>query len=557
MSTQLQDPPRLAEPPRRSAPSTPPAPPAPARSSGGWFGNRSIGVKVLLGLIPLLLAVAAVAALAIDRTADLSHRTRTVLDTEVTSLQLTSDLREAMGVTRIATIDHQRAVGTNDKTAPEETIAAQATAVDALLAGAGEGFDAELEPFGAAWARYQQVITTEFLPPSRRQDGAASNRVLFGTAMPAADEAVAELDVLFAEHVADIEAAAAASDATYRNARVAILVTLVAGVVLALAVLALMARAILRRVQGLAAVIGRVADGDLTTQVEVRTRDEIGQMSAALATTVARVRGAISAIGSSTHLLASSSDELNAVSVQLAGSAEETSAQAAVVSDAADQVSHNVSTVAAGAEEMSASIREIAVSATGAAEVATSGVTMAAAANASVARLGESSAEIGEVVKLISSIAEQTNLLALNATIEAARAGEAGRGFAIVASEVKDLAKETARATEDVSVRIAAIQADARQAVGSIGEIGDIIRRISDSQTTIASAVEEQTATTTEIGRNLTEAAEGSSEIARNVAGLADAARSTTTGATDTQRAAMELSQLATELQELVGQFTY
>jgi methyl-accepting chemotaxis protein len=185
--------------------------------------------------------------------------------------------------------------------------------------------------------------------------------------------------------------------------------------------------------------------------------------------------------------------------------------------------------------------------------VASSAVHAAETTNATITKLGESSAEIGKVIKVITSIAQQTNLLALNATIEAARAGEAGKGFAVVANEVKELAKETAKATEDISQKIEAIQGDTKSAVTAIAEIGEIISKINDYQNTIASAVEEQTATTNEISRNVSEAAKGSTEIAQNIVGVASAAKSTTVGAADTQKASGELSRMAAELQEVVN----
>jgi methyl-accepting chemotaxis protein len=269
------------------------------------------------------------------------------------------------------------------------------------------------------------------------------------------------------------------------------------------------------------------------------------------------VEKVLNEVGQSSATLSAAAHELTATSQQLAANAEETAAQANTAAAAAEQVSGNVSTVSAGAEQMGASIKEIAKSAAEAAKVATAAVKVANTTNAVIGKLGESSAEIGNVVKVITSIAQQTNLLALNATIEAARAGEAGKGFAVVANEVKELAKQTAGATEDIGRKIEAIQQDAVGAVKAIAEIGKIIGQINDIQNTIAGAVEEQTATTGEINRNISEAARGSGEIAQNVAGVAVAARGTTEGAADAKRAADELSRLAGSMQKLVSRFKY
>jgi methyl-accepting chemotaxis protein len=255
--------------------------------------------------------------------------------------------------------------------------------------------------------------------------------------------------------------------------------------------------------------------------------------------------------------LASSSEELTATSQQMAGNAEETAVQADVVSSASAEVSRNVSSVAAASEQMQASIHEISKNAAESARVAKNAVRAAESTNSTMKKLGESSAQIGKVVKVITSIAQQTNLLALNATIEAARAGEAGKGFAVVANEVKELAKQTARATEEIGQKINAIQTDSKSAVQAIDEIGAIIHQINEISDSIAAAVEEQTVTTKEIGHSVKEAARGVDSIAINISGVATAAKDTTLGAHEMQTASRELSEMAARLQSVVSKFTF
>jgi methyl-accepting chemotaxis protein len=336
-----------------------------------------------------------------------------------------------------------------------------------------------------------------------------------------------------------------------------VLVVAVAGVLLLAGLGWIVTRSVVGPVRRIGAVLAGLADGDLRGTTGISSRDEVGRMAVALESSMDNMRVVLTAIGDSSTTLASATEQLSASAQDMGRLADESAAQSGIVAAAAGQVSTNVQTVAAGSEQMGASIREIAQNASDVARVAGQAVTVADATTGTVARLGESSLEIGNVVKVITSIAEQTNLLALNATIEAARAGEAGKGFAVVANEVKELAQETAKATEDIARRVQAIQGDTTAAVTAIGEISAIVAQISDRQTTIASAVEEQTATTQEMSRSVTEAASGTSQIADNITGVSTAAESTTQALGQTRTAVDELSRMAAELRTSVGRFSY
>jgi methyl-accepting chemotaxis protein len=320
-------------------------------------------------------------------------------------------------------------------------------------------------------------------------------------------------------------------------------------------------RATIQGVRSLVQDTNRLAEAALAGKVRERAdtsghSGEFRQVVEGVNRTLDLLTAPIVQVTQNAESLGSSSDELSAISQQMAANAEETATQTGVVSAASEQVSKNLTVIAASSEEMLASIREITKSASEAAGMAKNAVRFVESTNETVQKLGESSVEIGNVIKVITSIAEQTNLLALNATIEAARAGDAGKGFAVVANEVKELAKETAKATEDISHKIEAIQSETKGAVQAIAQIGVLIGQIDGVSNTIASAVEEQTATTNEIGRNITEAARGAGEIARNISSVSEAAQSTAQGAADTQKAARALTEMAGQLQRLVGQFS-
>lgn len=312
-----------------------------------------------------------------------------------------------------------------------------------------------------------------------------------------------------------------------------------------------------QKVQQILEVVNAAAEGDITGQLNVMGEDPAGQVGQALADFIANLRVNIGSFGKAGEELGSSSNELVAVSQQLSANAEETSAQAGVVSAASEEVSMNVQVVATGTEEMTASIKEISQSASQAAQIADSAVRIVAETNDKITALGASSTDIGQVVKVITEIAGQTNLLALNATIEAARAGEAGKGFAVVANEVKELANQTAKATEEITQKIQVIQDDAQNAVGAMDEITKVINEVNDLSGTIASAVEEQSATTNEMSRNVTEAAKGVQEISQNITGVAQAASDTSQGAIATEQTAKKLTSNAELISSLVGKFKY
>lgn len=260
----------------------------------------------------------------------------------------------------------------------------------------------------------------------------------------------------------------------------------------------------------------------------------------------------INEVQEAANTLASTAEELTATATEMSNAATNTTKESQGAAAAAQQVASGVQTVATNMEEMVASIKEIGRSTSESAQMAKTTLEKAQKSNQIITKLGDSSQEIGEVIKAISSIAQQTNLLALNAQIEAARAGDAGKGFSVVANEVKELAKQTAKATDDITNKINAIQTDTKDAVQAIGEISKAVESLNGLSAVVATAVEEQTATTNEISRVVIESKKGVDNIVSSIKTVSQAATTTSANSTQTVDATRGLSTLAEGLLALV-----
>jgi methyl-accepting chemotaxis protein len=542
---------------------TAPMPPTRLRRNplSRWVADRRLNTKIMLIVVVLASVATAVGFTGLNAMSGMWQKTDYLYNQNLVPIALVAEVRAAQLRARVDIQQMLVQTSAEGMRKSREELAKDDDRIDAAIAAYKKtdlaGREEALAEFEDNWAAYLQVRDTQLVPAALKSDIRTFNQVQDGVAQPLLSASTSGLEELVDIEMKIAEESTAAAKSGYTNARTTMVVVLLVGLAAAVALALYIARLITGALRKVQVVLAGVADGDLTHTAEVDSRDEVGAMAAALTQATGSMRQAIGAMASSADALASSSEQLAGASQQIAASAEETSTQATVVSVTAEQVSSNVQTVAAGSEEMGASIAEIAQNATAAAKVAAQAVEVAGATTATVAKLGESSTEIADVIKVITSIAEQTNLLALNATIEAARAGEAGKGFAVVATEVKELAQETARATEDIARRVQAIQGDTAGAVEAISEISTIIGQINDYQVTIASAVEEQSATTNEMNRNVSEAATGSGEIASNISGVASAAEMTTEGVAQSQQAVSELARMSSELQSAVSRFRY
>jgi methyl-accepting chemotaxis protein len=527
---------------------------------GAWFADRSVRTKILAltAIFALTSAGSGVYALiTMDRMAGETEQLSTTVTTLMSPLNTVhQDQLKARMI--VAQLGATRSPEAQDHWLQEQVDNdAEIDAAIAQFEAAGGTVVPTWADFRTGFDAWRAARDEQLVPAATSGDSARYEQVLNDVTEPLKSTYVDALDA--AAVAGDEYAQGIADEARTEADRAAtvLIITLVLAIIGVTAVGAIVAGAIRRSVQRVQGSLEALARGDLTVRADVHSRDEVGRMATALTIAQESLQRTLVGVVETSETVAAAAEELSASSDQVAAGSDETSAQAGVVAAAAEQVSRNVQAVAAGAEQMGASIREIAQNANLAAKVAGQATSAAESANDQVARLGESSQQIGNVVKTITSIAEQTNLLALNATIEAARAGEAGKGFAVVAGEVKELASETARATEDIARRVEAIQADTTGAVAAIGQIAAIIASINDYQLTIASAVEEQTATTNEMSRGVAEAATGSGEIAVNIGGVASSAASSSEVLGQMGQAVGELARLSTDLRTRVSAFTF
>jgi len=513
------------------------------------------GVGVLSTMVATSVALVSLSSLTSDVT--------TLGDHVVTPLGYFAELRDAEGDSRGNVWAYVAAATPSDRAdvaaSVKESDAFVADSIAGYLAAHGSKTDergAAMVTFEGDFAAWKQIRDTVVFPAAASGDLAAAYAAIAGP-LNVANEAMGNpLDQLFQSEQADALATSKAAAARAVSARTELIAIAAVGLLLAAAIGMWMTRQMLRQISVVRGQLARLADGDLTgSTLTIAGRDELAEMARASVKVAGELRSIVGEMSRGAATLLGAVASLQDASTGVDSAAREATAEVDAATVDVHAVNEDIQSVAAGTQQMSLSIHEIASNAQKVAHVAQSAVESARGADERVRRLHVSSNEIMTIVKVITSVAEQTNLLALNATIEAARAGDAGKGFAVVAAEVKDLANETAHAAEDILRRVEAIQGDTSEVVSAIAQVQAVIEDINELQTAVASAVEEQSATTDEIGRSVAHAAVASFRISDRMNAVDKATQGTSNGVNSTRRAIGELEGLSRELAGTAAHF--